>query len=205
MKIFHFSAVIFSSMETQSEKQLYAVDLVLLPNEQISKQTRVLHEGLVSTIPNGIHFDNGKLPHISVWMGLVDDEGMDHLKEFITEAAETPIVLKEFISIDRKTSFLSHWNLSLENEADIKSMYMASSLAWEKDFDVEPKREHFAEETNQNSMNYVRKYDIESSKLHITIGHGKLMQKSLLMTGRASWALFQLGDFCSCGEEARLF
>ena len=122
MKIFHFRAVIFSSMESQSERQLYAVDLVLLPNEQISQQTRALHESLVSTISNGIHFNKGKLPHISVWMGLVDDEGMEHLKNFITESAETPIVLNEFISIDRTTSFLSHWNLSLENEADIKSM-----------------------------------------------------------------------------------
>lgn len=205
MKKFHFSAVIFSSMETQSEKQLYAVDLVLLPNEQISKQTRALHESLLSTIHNGIHFDNGKLPHISVWMGLVDDEGIDHLKEYIRKEAETQIVLNEFISIDRKTSFLSHWNLSLENEADIKSKYVRSSRIWEQAFDVEPQREHFAEETNKNSMNYVRNYNIESSRLHITIGHGQLMQKSLLMTGTASWALFQLGDFCSCGEEARLF
>lgn len=204
MKKNHFSAVIFSSMETQSEKQLYAVDLVLLPNEQMSTQARALHESLVSTIPNGIHFNDGKLPHISVWMGLVDDEGIAHFRDFISNEGETQVMLNEFISIDRKTSFLSHWNLTLENEAAIKSKYMASSRAWEKDFDVEPKREHFAEETNQNSMNYVRNYKLESSRLHITIGHGKLIQKSLLMTGTASWALFQLGDFCSCGEEARL-
>ncbi|MDG1766558.1 MAG: hypothetical protein P8H98_07165 [Flavobacteriales bacterium] len=204
MKKFHFSAVIFSSMETQSEKQLYAVDLVLLPNEQISTQALALHESLVSTIPNGIHFNYGKLPHISVWMGLVDDEGIAHLKKFISNEPDTQIILNELISIDRKTSFLSHWNLTLENEVAIKSKYMASSRIWEKAFDIEPRREHFAEDTNQNSMSYVRNYNLESSRLHITIGHGKLNQKELPMQGTASWALFQLGDFCSCGEEARL-
>lgn len=185
--------------------QFFAVDLVLVPDEIIQSNVMNLNRSLSHRMDGGIDFKAGEVPHISVWMGLVDEYQLVQLKRFILSKVPVIIQLSEVHSFESgKDRFLAHWDLDEHVEEEIKTMYQSFDRPWESENRPQAAQEHFAEKCSKSTINYVSAFDLEKTRMHITIGHGKLNTYDFKLSGSATWALFHLADHCTCKSAFQL-
>ncbi len=186
--------------------QLLAVDLVLIPDEALQEKVIDLNRSLTHCSAGGIQFEDDLIPHISVWMGVVERSELEGLQNFILAQRQERIELSEFVNHQTQSGgFLAHWNLSEACEKSIKEKYLSHSRPWEKKGERAAHQKHFAEKCSQKTVSYVNDYNLERARLHITIGHGQVEHEKAQFTGKGRWRLFQLGDHCTCRSRFCLF
>ncbi len=195
----------FEKNEQHKMKQLFAVDLVLVPDKIIQSKVISLNRSLSHRMVGGIDFSDGEVPHISVWMGLIDESQLDGLKHFIRSQGPVSIQLSEAHSFETKNDcFLAHWNLDEQVEKEIKAVYQSFDRPWEDQTKQLAAQEHFAEKCSKSTIHYVRDFNLKKTRMHITVGHGKLDEHDFKLSGKATWALFHLTDHCTCKSTFQL-
>ena len=195
----------FEMNERIKMNQFFAVDLVLVPDEIIQSNVMNLNRSLSHRMDGGIAFNKGEVPHISLWMGVVDESQLDDLKRFIRSQVPMSIQLSEVHSFESgKDRFLAHWNLDERVEEEIKTMYQSFDRPWESQTKQQAAQEHFAEKCSKSTIHYVSAFDLEKTRMHITLGHGKLNTHDFKLSGKATWALFHLAEHCTCKSAFQL-
>ncbi len=187
-----------------------AIDVVLLPSEEMMDKTIEINKELLKTFSPKTVLDKQKcIPHISLCMGCIDEKDIPSLqgildriaKEFISmnlvaEALESEVIpngkvfsgikiknIKELQVLHEKT-MQGFWNfLSYEVESS-----MISNPAEIEDITL-----HWIE-------GYKKKYDNPSLfHPHITIGHGETNKFNFPINFKASKiAVCHLGNYCTC-------
>jgi 2'-5' RNA ligase len=186
-----------------------AVDVVLLPSEEVTNQAIEANKGLLKQYADRIILDKENcLPHISLAMGCINERDISNIERILQSIAEkynpgrlsvagintTINSLGEKVSgfIVKKTEKL----LSLHKEVMLRmTPYFSYDVAAEMVLSP-PKA---GESTLLWIKNYPEKSAFDNFFPHITIGYGQIDDFSFTAEFTASkLALCHLGNHCTC-------
>ena len=188
-----------------------AIDIVLLPAENISNESIVINQQLdngsgIQQIPLGTKC----LPHISLAMGGLKDEEVDSFfKEVTAIASQFSALTLHYTAIEchpnDKGEAIS--GIAIDENNELQKLHETLVNKFESFLKNEVNQEHFHgdETTNTSSVNWVNEYITKHSykqfSPHITLGTGSFSgnftpKKSI--TNRL--AVCHLGNYCTCRE-----
>lgn len=198
-------------MKEQKEKEIMAVDVVILPPQKIRKHAIFLSEQLRGSSPIVLN-QQDYLPHISLSMNYIDDLIMTRgIIEQVATQVEPLVITVESLSRGVKP-FEGHYfyGLSIKESEPLKKLHnslvdVLPNVPVEK-----PDSTYFLPESNgrivQAVYDYVGSFKTHHSKEnyspHITLGAG---HEDALQTDNLPMSFYtdkiylcQLGNFCTC-------
>jgi 2'-5' RNA ligase len=184
---------------------MIAADVVLLPPEEVmDTAVRINGELVEKTGDASIVLDNEKcLPHVTLAMGCVEEEDLDHIDKILRSIAEDllPITLKT-IPFEKGPA-----SLKIEKTRDIELLHELVMIRMSRFFTHEvsksmiygSQKEEIAELTFDYIRNFTTRSSFENYLPHITLGPGDvdLEVGSFEFTARRL-ALCHLGNYCTC-------
>ncbi len=190
---------------------LLAVDIVLLPPDDVTDLAISANKELLKSNPPGITLDKQRcLPHISLDMGLLDEEKLEEAKQLLaTIAAETKALdlaitgVTTTVSKEPEVSVLTVEGDGLqrlhEKVADAFSHLLQQGIVenvrWveNQQGEVMPIWEKWVKDFAKNAS-------YEKFRPHITIGLGKVRNPGKIPFIATWLALCHLGNYCTCRE-----
>ncbi len=185
---------------------LIAVDVVLLVNDGMNQRAIVANSRLTDS---EIVLDGVKcLPHISLCMGVLDDEQVGAVETVLADIAG-----KVSLGVLRVTGIFSTTDAKgqtvcsyvVEKTAALQKLHEQVMIGVGTYLSQDAKPEMFAgeEQVSEGSLKWVREYPDESSfekfQPHITIGYGTVEDGPFpIEFGASKLALCHLGDHCTC-------
>lgn len=187
-----------------------AIDVVLLPSEEMMDKVIEINKELLKTNEGKIILDKEKcLPHMSLCMGCIEKDEIPKIKKIIDEISIEfsqfnlqAIALKaDIISTEKKVS-----GLYIKNQEELQKLHETiMKRLWNYlSYDVEISMLFNPPEIEKVTLywikNYAKKYDNPSSFIpHITVGFGETNAFQLPIDFTASKInLYQLGNYCTC-------
>ena len=186
-----------------------AIDVVLLPSEDMMEKTIKINQKLLQQYSNKIILHKETcLPHISLCMGVIDENDISAISKILT------VISKQFSVFNLTAANLySHTNsngdknagfqikttknLQLLHESIMKklSKFLTYDVSAEMLF-TPPAIEKI---TFSWIKNYLAKTSFDKYKPHITLGFGQVVDAKLPIKFTSSkLALCQLGNYCTC-------
>jgi 2'-5' RNA ligase len=186
-----------------------AVDIVLLPSEEMSDKAIAANKELPKQYANKIVLDKSScLPHISLAMGCIDEIDIDEIDTILrTIAKETSLgqLSAVGIHIEKNRAGEKVSVFEIEKTEALQSLHEKVMKRLEPYFSYDVKAEMVlsSEETSQSTLDWIKNYPEKSSfeKFfpHITIGYGEIEIFSFPMKFEVSkLALCHLGNHCTC-------
>ncbi len=190
----------------------YAVDVVLLPPEDIILRAIELNRELVRSNPSKIVLDRDTcVPHISLSMGVLDDSMREAFQSELAKIAEryTPFQLRcegiysEEIPTGEKVS-----GIAIEDAKELYGLHtdvMKSSDEY-LTHDAVAETVYSPPSVDDITLRFINLYRAKSAyknfRPHITLGVGEMYDADFLIQFSASkLALFQLGNYCTCRKK----
>ncbi len=187
-----------------------AIDVVLLPSEEMMDKAIEINKELLKDNVNEIVLSKETcLPHISLCMGVIEEEKLPEIKKVIEETA------KEFstfnltaentdVSVTPKGEKISV--LIIRNTDTLQKLHeTVMKRLWNfLSYDVEAKMFYNPGKVREKSINWVRNYakkynDPSLFDAHITVGFGETDKFKFPIEFTASrLALCHLGSYCTC-------
>lgn len=187
-----------------------AVDIVLLPSEEIMEAALQMNQELLRRFEKKIVLDrNHSLPHLSLAMGALEEEDLPAAAHFLEEIASyfppIPLIFSGMQAGPIATGeTVSTWEI--DPTAALQSLHEAVFNRLSPLLTHDATAEDFIDFPNaaQTSVDWVNRYPeaaaFEHFSPHITLGVGKLEpNRSFPARGIASrLALCHLGNYCTC-------
>ncbi|OHB76945.1 MAG: hypothetical protein A2Z25_18620 [Planctomycetes bacterium RBG_16_55_9] len=185
-----------------------AVDVVLLPQEQVADRAVEINRELLKQCPDKIVLDKAKcLPHISLAMGCIDDKDIADIERVLRMIAENHRPGKLY-----NEGIYTGTNASNE-QVSVLQLKKTKPLQKLHEIVMEELAPHFSYEVSADMLlppaategtllwikNYPEKSSFERFSPHITLGYGRLDNVSFPSRFSAQkLALCHLGNHCTC-------
>ncbi len=188
-----------------------AVDVVLLPSEEMADKAIEANRELLKQCPNKIILDKKNyLPHISLAMGCIDEEDIADIEKLL-EATVRQHSLPELSVIGLHTETNSAGEkvtaLQIERINVLQSLHehIMHKLAPYISYDVKADMLLPSSEVSDSTLLWIKNYSEKSSfgnfSPHITLGYGQISDFSFPAKFLVSkLALCHLGNHCTCKE-----
>ncbi len=188
-----------------------AVDVVLLPDEQMTNRAIELNAELVEKFGRKIVLDKENcLAHISLAMGCIDERDVPAIERVLTVVAERGALGElKIIGIHTSTNLKGETVSVFEVEKTVKLQSLHEKV-------MEKVQPYFSsvvttdmiygnEEVAQTTLEWIRNYrekvSFASFYPHITIGYGESEEQEFPIEFAAlKLALCHLGNHCTCGK-----
>ncbi|MDW7695561.1 2'-5' RNA ligase family protein [Flammeovirgaceae bacterium SG7u.111] len=187
-----------------------AIDIVLFPSEEIRDVAIELNRKLRENNPPKITLDTESvMPHISLTMGVLDEERLSEAAEILKNiAADFGAMELEIPEIAVKTSSSGKKMSSLQLADHPELQQLHNRLVQDYTFLLEkgasPEMFHSSPEVSESSLSwvddYLGKHSGENFWPHITLGAGELAVNFAAKFTASRLALCHLGDHCTCRE-----
>jgi len=186
-----------------------AVDIVLLPSEEVTNQAIEANKGLLKQYADRIVLDKEKcLPHISLAMGCMDERDITNIEKFLQSIAEkyNPGQLS-IIGINTGTNSLGEKVSAFEVKKTERLLSLHKQVMRRTtpylSYDVTAEMVLSPPKAGESTLlwikNYPEKSAFENFFPHITIGYGQIEDFSFSAEFTASkLALCHLGNHCTC-------
>ena len=175
-----------------------AIDVVLLPPENIMDKAIEINKQFADD-PIELNKENC-LPHISLCMGVLEEENLSKINEIINEISKQ--FSKLFLTIDKISS--EHVCFEIENNESLQKLHeeimtkLSPYLSYDATTDMCFSPPPVVEKTLTWINNY-RNTSFEKFYPHITLGISKVDDKELNIEFTASkLAVCHLGNYCTC-------
>ena len=187
-----------------------AIDITLLPSQEIMNQARVMNKTLLSTNKDRrIVLDKNQcLPHVSLAMGFIEDKNIPAIQQIIKEVAQ------KFSALDLKIARISATptpegepvsQFDIENNKELQKLHKTIMLKVIPFFTEKGDLGSFLSPppVAETTMHWVGRFkdcsSFENYKPHITIGVGKARKlKEPVCFTATTLALCHLGTYCTC-------
>jgi len=187
-----------------------AIDVVLLPSEKMMGKAIEINKELIKTNEGKITLDKEKcLPHISLCMGIIEEEDIPEVKKILEEIAAELSSLNlvaenikaDVISTGKKVS-----GLRIQSNEDLQKLHeTVMKRLWKYlSYDVEASMLFNPSEIEDVTFSWIKGYaDKYENPLsfhpHVTVGFGETDEFEFPVEFTASRiALCQLGNYCTC-------
>ncbi len=188
-----------------------AVDVVLLPSEEMMDKAIEANRGLLRQCANRIVLDkNNCLPHVSLAMGCIDESYIGDIEKILQTVAEkfSPGQLSVVgthtgtNSVGEKVAaFRLKRSETLQSLHEEIMRILAPYFSYDVTADMVLSPPMAGESTLLWIKNYPEKSSFEKFFPHITIGYGQMNDLSFPIKFTASkLALCRLGNHCTCRE-----
>lgn len=175
-----------------------AIDVVLLPPENIMDKAIEINKQFTD---DQIKLNKENcLPHISLCMGVLEEENLPKIEEIINEISKQ--FSKLFLSIDKISS--EHVGFEIENNETLQKLHeeimtkLSPYLSYDATIDMFFSPPPVVEKTLIWIDNY-KNESFEKFYPHITLGISKIEDKELNIEFTASkLAVCHLGNYCTC-------
>lgn len=186
-----------------------AVDVVLLPDEQMTRRAIEANARLVEKFGGKIALDKKDcLPHISLAMGGIDERDIGCVEKIFQELAER-CILDKLKAVGVRTSINSRGEkvsvFEVQKTPQLQSLHQVILQKVEPYFDHHVTEEmlYSDEQVAETTLQWINSYPEKASYSrffpHITIGYGELQQQGFPIEFNASeLALCHLGNHCTC-------
>ena len=161
-----------------------AVDVVLLPSEEMAEMTIATNKELLKGNPVKIVLDKEScLPHISLAMGCIDESKIDAIENILkTIAKQTALEQLTAVGVDIQTTEDGEKisSFKIEKTEALQSLHAEVMLQTSPYFSYEVKAEMLVcpPEVNKSTLDWIKNYPSNSSyekfSPHITIGYGEI-------------------------------
>jgi 2'-5' RNA ligase len=186
-----------------------AVDVVLLPDETMMDRAIAANSKLVEKCGEKIVLNKKScLPHISLAMGCIDENGIATVGAVLKEIAEkTSLPELKVIGVQTSTNSVgekvSVFEVEKTNELQSLHEEVIENLAPYLSYDVTADMLYNPAEVGQSTLLWIKNYRAKSSFEnffpHITLGYGEIDDLSFPIRFSASQlALCHLGSHCTC-------
>ena len=186
-----------------------AVDVVLLPSEEMMDKTIQANRELLKNFDNKIILNKENcLPHISLAMGCIDKEHIADIENILQDIAKQHSVSKLRVigiypGIDSADEQVSAFQIEKTEELQLLHEKVMQGLTPYFTYDVTTDMLFSPPGIEKTTLlwikNYPEKSSFENFSPHITIGFGKTNNLSLPIEFTASkLALCHLGNHCTC-------
>jgi 2'-5' RNA ligase len=186
-----------------------AVDVVLIPSDQITNIAIEANKKLTEKNPDKIILDREKcLPHISLAMGCIDQKQIADIGKILRKIAE-----ESSVGFLRIVGVHTHTNttgekvsvLKIENTDRLRSLHerVMSSMKPYFSYDITADMVFGNETVSKSTLLWIKNYPAESGYEkffpHITLGYGETILENLPIDFTVSKiALCHLGNHCTC-------
>ncbi|MEE8577659.1 MAG: hypothetical protein V3T31_10425 [candidate division Zixibacteria bacterium] len=186
-----------------------AVDVVLLPTEEMAGKAIAANKELLKQYANKIALDKEScLPHISLAMGFIDERNIDEIEKILkTTAKETSLGQLSAVGIHIETNRAGEKVsvIEIEKTETLQSLHeeVMHRLTLYFSYDIKADMILSSSKTDESTLDWIKNYPEKSSfeKFfpHITIGYGEINNFSFPITFSVSkLALCHLGNHCTC-------
>lgn len=186
-----------------------AVDVVLLPSDEMTDYAIEVNRGLLKTFDNKIILDRENcLPHISLAMGCIDEKDIPDIEKILRDIAKQHSfrelrvvdIYAETIPTGKK---VSGFEIEKTKELQLLHEEVMQRLTPYFTYDVTTAMLFSPPEVEQATLfwikNYPEKSSFENFSPHITIGFGETDKVKVPIKFAASkLALCHLGNHCTC-------
>lgn len=186
-----------------------AVNIALIPDLATEKVLRELSDELNLNGAEGLLTEGSAFPHLSLWMGLLEQEELEHLHSWVASFDLKIILHKPYlVGVPSGDGHRTLSHVCFEENDLIAYLHRTIHERMDGMRSLQELREeHFAEAgISRSSLSYCQSFHEEHSgqafKPHVTIGYGELNRElglDKLVFERV--ALFQLGNHCRCIRE----
>lgn len=187
----------------------YAVDIVLLPSDEMMQRSVELNRKLVKINPPKIELNmENCIPHISLSMGVLNESDLERFKREmdLLSRRHSPLLLKcvgiyavEIPTGEKVAGIAIETSKELydlhKDVMTVSNRYLKATAVPEMVYSPPP-----VEEITLHFINtYATQSAYENFKPHITLGIGELASQEFVEEFTAStMALFHLGNYCTC-------
>jgi 2'-5' RNA ligase len=186
-----------------------AVDVVLLPSEEMADKAIALNKELLKQYADKIVLDKENcLPHISLTMGCIEEIDIDEIDTILrTIAEETSLGQLNAVGIKTEANQAGEKVsvLEIEKTKALQSLHeeVMKRLSVYFSHDVRAEMVLSSARTSQSTLDWIKNYPeksgFENFFPHITIGYGETGSFSFQMKFEVSkLALCHLGNHCTC-------
>ncbi|MBN1621891.1 MAG: 2'-5' RNA ligase family protein [Endomicrobiales bacterium] len=185
-----------------------AVDIVLLPSEEITDKAIELNKILVKEFKSKITLNKKDfLPHISLAMGVLAEKDLSDVKEKLAgisrEFGRMELEIREVVAneySDKKISVINMNRTSKLQKLHERIMKVASSYFT---YDAKMEMLYMPDGLDESALRWINNYPkdsaFESFEPHITLGYGELNGVEVPVRFSSSkLALCHLGNNCTC-------
>jgi 2'-5' RNA ligase len=186
-----------------------AIDVVLLPSDQMTDYAIEVNRELLKTFDNKIILNNENcLPHISLAMGCIDEKDISDIEKILRDIAkrysfsELRVVGIRAETIPTGKKVLG-FNVEKTKELQLLHEEVMKGLAPYFTYDVTTAMLFSPPEVEETTLFWIKSYPEKSSfenfSPHITIGFGETDKVEVPIKFAASkLALCHLGNYCTC-------
>ncbi|UCF15876.1 MAG: hypothetical protein JSW59_00150 [Phycisphaerales bacterium] len=186
-----------------------AVDVVLLPSDEVADRAIEANRQLLKQCPNKIVLDRENcLPHISLAMGCINHSDITNIGSILRELTEKHPPA-ELVSVGIHVGINSAGEkvsvLELETTETLQSLHeeVMRGLQLYFSYDVTADMVHSRPQACESTLRWIREFPEKSSFQrffpHITLGYGQLADFSIPARFTAQrLALCHLGNHCTC-------
>ena len=182
-----------------------AIDVVLLPPEEIMDKAIEVNKQLINYPNNKIILNKENcLPHITLCMGVIDEENLPNIKELLEDVAkELSSLSLKIVKIDTEEEYTG---FAIEKTQALQSLHetIMEKLLPYATHDATVEMVYSPPEVEEKTLfwinNYRKKFSFENYYPHITLGTSEVIKKidaSLIFTA-STLALCHLGNYCTC-------
>jgi len=186
-----------------------AVDIVLLPGEEMAEIALEANAEMVAKFGSEIVLDKGKcLPHISLAMGCIRDSDISSIGEILEVVAkEGPpgklVVTGIITSTSQDGKTVSLFKVERTRELQLLHESIMEKVAPYFSYDVTREMIYGEGEVAETTLSWIKNYpqkaSYENFQPHITIGYGETGGQQFPIEFNASkLALCHLGNHCTC-------
>lgn len=193
----------------KGEKMKLAIDVILLPPDNIMDEAIKVNKQMLEKYPNEIVLDKEScLPHISLFMAVIEEEKLSEIAIFLEE------ISKDFNSIKLEAFETGNWKtpdgfftpgFKLRKTIELSNLHslIAKKVNLINSADA-TKKEFFPTNNFYESdalwvNSFFEKGSFDNYNPHITIGVGKFQYDNYPFKFTSSrLAICHLGSFCTC-------
>jgi 2'-5' RNA ligase len=184
-----------------------AVDVVLLPDKEISDKAIEISEELGKT--SGYEYVLGKdnhLPHISLYMGVVDTDDVPEIQSILQNIAKNFSSLDLVVDGIRASKSFSTSELSITNTSELESLHqlvmerLGGYFGGNADKNMFYQPSEIDDQAPETLSSWAGQASGKNYHPHITIGIGDIGDDLSINFSASRIALAQSGHHCSCGK-----
>ena len=186
-----------------------AVDVVLIPSDQITNMAIEANKELIQNNPDKIVLDREKcLPHISLAMGCIEQRNIAEIEIILQKiAADSPVGFLNIVNVHTHTNITGEKVsvLQIENTDLLQSLHEEVMTSMKPYFSHNVIADMLLNDgtVGESTLQWINNYPAESGYErffpHITLGYGEIKLESLQVGFKVSKiALCHLGNHCTC-------
>lgn len=186
-----------------------AVDVVLLPDEDIAAKALTVNRKLIEQYGRHIVLDESHLPHISLAMGCMDTDNVAPAREVLeTVARECPpgdLVITGIATVlNARGRQVSSFILAQTGPLQTLHERIMNEMQAYFSYDVTPEMIYGEQDVAETTLAWIRTYREKAAFRaffpHITLGYGRVCEPLTfpMACAPSALALCHLGNHCTC-------